>query len=655
MKLSCLQNLNQRIDKTDFSLDTLSQKTLPHTADCQIIKANNLTSIQIKQTQFTTFIKFQIKTNWKMLFLVRQCYRWKIQLINCSSFEIVKTYSFVANEKRSSFEQKYMRTVLEKNAGCVLFNPSNHLNQLPTHKLSIDQNQLTSKLTSVVTKINERKLSNTSRLDREYLVPLNAECLQNYKKWSINTQLYVLDIWHFLHGARKIPCMKVMLTDLFSKFADLETGPILQLMYYVAISKREFSEQETIAVTKKFDEIFNKLMFDEISVYCLALTKSKCEVTNEKIVKSLYDLLSKTDLQKCNNIGVIGILKAVRRYSTTVHIHELKSLQNQLIPYAKEVNWLALTNIIRMGTKQRVFNEQLIQIILRRLLKNIDKLRIKEIERSAFTISMFNDKSNSIQMEFLETVQKHLLLSLDTNFPFSLMRCISYLAICDVVDTKLIDWALDKEIHVSTYGAATSDENHALLLIDSYAKINLQNSYNGNKLPNHLIDQMMPKMSVMEKRGKRSELGNEVSDILHKNGAHCIECQVAPYVLFPDLVLVYNKRTNKTVKSLQKNPPGTILNASDLTNSNQDLEAVAIIPCLQRHTVFESNRYTGHFQLRINQFKMLGFKTIVIRRSIWQLYQTDEAKRRYLALEFCKNNIFLFNHHRNISFKSKKL
>lgn len=587
-----------------------------------------------------------------MFTLTKYSIRLKLKSIAPESVNIVRrSSSFLDNERTTSNEQKYMRSVLQKTNGCVLFNGSTNewtakqLIDQPKQSMQIKNNQIVTRLISIADKIKMYNPANYTLITRELLVPINKQCVEKYPEWSMDTRLYALDIWHSINGAKKLPFFEIILSDSLTKFTELNTGQALQILYYIAWSKRQFrSTDESMRVIRQFEKDISVLKLDEIAIYCVALIKSGTQVENQNLIKSLYGCLLKNDLKQFDDIGVTAVVKAVRRFSTTVHIYELKQLQEHLMLFAKGASLMSLTHIIQLGTKQRVFNRQLIEVVLQRFLNHFDKLRVKDVERALLAISVLNDKITPIEMEFLQKSQKYLLKSLGSHFIESIFRCISYLVTCGVVDTRLIDWALDPKTHSYAFGNKIEQEEFPLLLIDSYAKINLGKAYRGHKLPVELCASLMPRIAEREVTGQQSEITTEISDVLRKNGIDNIQCHVAPYISFPDLFFVYNKRTNKAVNCADcSNLPGTILNASDLHKNQQDLEAIAIIPCLQRQTVFKSNRYSGIFQLKLDQLKLLGFKVIVIRRSNWILYPNDAAKRRYLTIEFSKNNIFLLN------------
>lgn len=263
------------------------------------------------------------------------------------------------------------------------------------------------------------------------------------------------------------------------------------------------------------------------------------------------------------------------------------------------------------------------------------------MERALHAIATLNHKNlHGFNAEFCENVQKHLLISLDSKFPSAIISCISKLAVLGVANEKLVDWALNPNIYTNI--ATTHQREHDLLLIDAYAKINLPKTYVGHKLPDKICAELM---TIIDKKAvdQQSDVVNEIRSTLKMHGIHSILVRPFPYVPFQDIFLVYNKRTNTVLRESEGNANGRIFAARQLHRNNPDLEAVAIVPCLQRQTVFNSNRYTGFYQFKLHQLHAQGFKTVVIKQQAWTLYKTKEAKRRFLSLEFAKNDVFVFN------------
>lgn len=566
----------------------------------------------------------------------------QLRFVHRQSFYVCRSYSSTFNKEWTYYEQNYTRSVIKKTNGCILFDPLNHMKYLVWPKEFNKENQTIFNLISTVTKVNKHDRSHLE-YSHKLLAPINDECLANYKSWPIGERLFALDVWTCVPAVTKFPFFEAILRDLLKVFPELEHGPALQMMYYVARLKYQLQSDEKAMVITKLEKIINGLTLDETAIYCLALVKSGCQVDNVSLVKSLYNCLLINDLSQYDNISVTAILKAVRQFSTRHHIVELMDLQNKLVPFAKDANLMGLTHIIQLGAKQSVFNAQLIDVIIKRFLENLYDLRIKDVERALLTIATCNHK-NDIKKQFCDKAQEYLLTSLDTKYPASLIRCISYLVLLGIADARLIDWALSPEVY-------TNADAFPLLLIDSYAMINLAKTYTKNKLPENVCAKLMCDLTDV---GPKSEFVDEINGILKTNGIDCMLSRAIPHIASPDIFLIYNKKTHKTVSILKGNADGSILDAKTLHENNPHLEAVAILSCLPGQVVFKSNRYNGYFQLRLNQLEMLGFKTIVIKKTIWDTYKSPEAKRRYLTQELCRNDVFLLSKMVHFIFKTNR-
>ncbi|XP_031640186.1 uncharacterized protein LOC116352063 [Contarinia nasturtii] len=540
-----------------------------------------------------------------MTLFTRLCYHSRLCLIDCDKFHIFRSYSFKFNEQKKNKYVKYARKVLQQTKGCTLFDPYKFKEYIISPKEFRDENKIISDLVTAERKINLGHRNDPKIID-ELLTPLNKRCADNFKTWPINEQLFALDT-----------CM--------------ENGPALQILFYIGHMKLQLSAVETDIIVKYLKNNIYQLTFDEVSMQCSTLFRCDCKVDDTNLMKSLYSLLMKSDLKKYDCIAVSGIIKFLRRFSCYDHISELEALQNKLIRYIDEAGYQTGAHVIQLGVRQQIFNPIIIERVIRRFSNNMNELRIKDVERVLLSISTCNyRRKNGIELEFCNLVQKYLLNSLDTNFPDSVINCITYLAIFGVADAKLIDWALRRPI---------DNIEKSLLVIDSYAKINLATTYNGHKLSENVCADLMKKECESMLIGEKSNLVDDVSDVLKANGFYHIMTRAIPYVPFNDLFFIYNKRTRETVDILQPNADGHILNVTNIIKNDPDLEGIAILPCIPSDFVHKTNQYTGLMQFKLNQLEMNGFKTIVIKSLTWKECKTEAAQRRHLIWELYKHGV----------------
>lgn len=563
--------------------------------------------------------------------------------------QISRNINFLSKEERTADTKNYMRKILMKTDGCILFNPSRESILRTDYKI---EDKSIANLASIIIKLGNLR---NAALHKKVLAPINDYCVQNYKTWPIDKQLFTLDVWDFARDVKENEFFNQMLYEFLNKFSTLSNGPALQVMYYVARTKKQLNANEISKIEEKLKRISDQLTLDELSIYCTAFIMSQTKIENTNLIKSFYKYLLQNDLSKFDDIAVTGILKAIRRFSTPEHLSEMKELQTKLIPYAKKASLLSLAHIIQFGYRIRVCNFELLDVVIRRFLAQMNELRIKEVERASLVIAIFDFRTpDRIEDQFCEKVKQFLLKSLETKFPSSAIRCIAYLMIRDSVDTKLIDWALSTTIPSNNFNDSIFSGVHTLLLIDSYAKINLAKTYDGYRLSDDLCASLIRQIPEGFAEGHNIDILNDITEIFQSNQIHSISYKAIPHFPLPDIIFLYNKRTNKTIDFVCSNKDGKILNATDLHKNDPDLTAVAIVPCSWRQTIFNSNKYHGYFQLKLNQLKLIGFKVIVIRYQTWKQYTNIDAKRRFITLELCQNDVFVLNKCFDINYSEAK-
>lgn len=551
----------------------------------------------------------------------------------------------VSNEEiRTTHEQSYMRKVLKKTPGCVLFDPNNHLKLLTDQQMRFTNDKLILNLTSIVRSQSRLKNFTQSSVAKSKLNDLNVEYLKQYVSWPVEKQLFALDAWHFVRAAHvfKYEFFRAMIEHFLNEFNRLPHGPALQIMYYVAWTKRRFSETERKNVIDRFEKIVEKLELDALSIYCLALIKSGAEIRNVNLVSSMYRNLLQNDFRKFDDIAITGILKAIRRFSTPDHINRMTELQKKLVDYAKVSSLFSLTHIAHLGYKQRVCHHELLEVIVRRFLQNLNKLRIKDVERACLSIATFGlTTPDQLDKKFSHEVQRLLLQLQYTNHPVSMIRCISYLAVQGSIDPKLIEWALDPRTLFDAYGESLDLYEHPVLVIDSIAKINLAKTYKGPCLSDSVCEQLVQQRTEKFPDGENMQILNQLMSILNANKVKAVAWKSIPHSHIPDIYLVYDVKKHKTVDILRP-VPGKILNANDFVKDTPHLVAVALVLCSQFQVLSNARRFSGYFQMKLDQLKLLGFKTIIIKHADWKRFASAEAQKRYLTSEFRMNNIFPF-------------
>lgn len=545
--------------------------------------------------------------------------------------------SFLAVEReRTNVVLNYMRRVLANRSDCVLFD-------IKTHPiLQCCENEIND-LVLETAAINPTRPFTSKKVDK--LIIIDHFCLAKYKKWNSRKQLYVLDIWHTIRRVRIYTSTQKIQNNLINQIPDMtETGHILQALYYTAWLRKSLNRKQVEKIQQKLLDIRNSLSIDEQSIFCVALVKCAAELTNAEMVDGLITSIMTSDPHNCNSVSITSIVKAIRWYSTPDNLARTKLLQEKLIPYAKQTDIKGLIHIALLGYNLNHFNYYLIDIIIRRLLENLDKIRIKDVERvflilSALTASKF--KVSDGMLELYQKVQEYLLNSLETQHPDTMIKCVAYLTMCGVINMELIEWSLADGLEACSKHKKTIPARD-ILIVDTFTKINLA-KYNGPSLNDALCAKYRSEISA-SLDGHNKKMADIILEMFSEHNLPILPHRIVPYSSTPDLIFVYDKKANEaktfSLRSLKCNTH--IIKGADLHKNDPNLLAVAIVTSSWQQMLHSKNAHHGHFKHELDQLKLLGFKTIIIPHTNWNNFDNVEAKKRYLIRELHRYNVFLF-------------
>lgn len=477
------------------------------------------------------------------------------------------------------------------------------------------------------------------------LSAIDRFCLDSLEKWPKSKILYVLDIWH----TRKYTTVYAehLQNDFLNEIYEISAvGHVLQMLYYISYKRTRLDREHIQNIQDKFLNLFDQLTIDEQSIFCATLIRSDSKFHNSTLVDALITSLMNADLMRCNGMSITSILKAIRWYATPTNITRTKQLQEKLIAVASVAEIECLTHIALLGYNLHVFNYKLVETIIRRFLENLDSMRIKDVERACLVLSALSASQfrtdDHIVGEFCQQIQPYLRRSLHTKYPHTIIHCISHLSICGTIQMELIEWALDEGLK-----ACRKQRVHPipreLLAINSFAQINLAGQYKGPVLNDDYAAELRRKVRS-DLEGHNKQMIEFILDVFNRNKLHMLPHRIVPHSSIPDLVFVYDKRTNRTATfSIDSTTSNCILQASDLHKNNKDLVAVAIVTSSWQQQLHGKNANHGFFQHRLNQLNLLGFRTIVMTHKDWKYCDSFDAKRRYLLRELCRHDVFLLN------------
>lgn len=534
--------------------------------------------------------------------------------------------------KKLNLSRIYCREVLRQTNGCFLFDASHHFD--PSADF-IKNDQIILKLVEIASVDRTKRSSANNKWIYDLFPYLDIECVERSENWSIEQNLFALDIWY--HNVYSIARGRYN-SDFFhqtpkqylSKLKSLTLGPILQMLFYFTCSKRQLQEAEEKSILRVLLRELHTATLTEASIFYRTLVVGDCSPRIEyaRYVRRICNHLHQTDLKMEPETAVTDTVKVIRRLSMNVHNKEIGDLQTKLIPLAKNTQSpYLLTHLAQLGVRQKVFNPLLLEAVVEKLMEFVrmepQALRLKEVERSLLLIATYRFKGCAdIIAKYCDEVQPHLKQSLDTKFPLSLVECIAHLATIGTCDHELINWALR---YCNDSGRFLPDFNpENFLIIDSFAKINVCNEYNGYTLSDSVCSQLKLKNQSECDVGFHHDMQKNFAAIFKVDNHRVLLTEAAPHFNTPDFLFIYDKTRKATVDIVAPSEKGKILHASDLYAGDRHLIPVAFVTYTRKSLLRDDNNRniaTGRFMMKLKQLELLGFKVVTwyLRFEEWKL------------------------------------
>lgn len=199
----------------------------------------------------------------------------------------------------------------------------------------------------------------------------------------------------------------------------------------------------------------------------------------------------------------------------------------------ENVSLTSVTHIFLLGTRLNVCNPDILDAAARRFNANLSQLRIKDIERLCLALSI-NGLMSPIQQDLCRNVVQQLLEFNETAFRNCVIRCIYYLIVCGFPDSTLINWALDQHNLRRIYDDVTTcyKFDREVFLIDAFAKINLCDSYRGNRLSDQQCARLAFLFNVLQLTNK-SVISSQVENALNSMNIHHRIAHILPHFQKP--------------------------------------------------------------------------------------------------------------------------
>lgn len=471
---------------------------------------------------------------------------------------------------------------------------------------------------------------------------LDLECCRRVERWSNDELLLVCDAWYTLNLARVCEFVWEALRKLGRKLRRMQSEQLVQAMFYCNVLRRPVFEMFDFEVN--LARFVDTMTLQELGVMSMGFFKTQTPIRNPELLDHLYKRLI-AEIQTVDDITLVAILKVLRYSSKLPQVRQVMELMEVLQTQISRISLMSCLHVALFGVELQCCHDGVLELVLQRFNQDIENARLKDMERICLAISVFNYRSpTGVEQELCAKILSLLETKVDEilKYPRCFVACLYYLTLCGHYNEEMITSVLDKRFVDLAYGKNMTI-GREIFNLDSFVKINLKASnYEGNELPEKrrrsmgkMLTQYIPERNQKFRLHKTDRILLEIKEALERILRPNTLKHILPHFERPDVVVCYNNTLRQTIPLAADCPEdysGAILTRNLLLGESEktDVATIAVVIVGWNNVVKDKQRFTGLFEMKLKQLRMLGHKPILIYWHEWRALETPTDRQQFL-------------------------
>lgn len=305
----------------------------------------------------------------------------------------------------------------------------------------------------------------------EVWAALDDQCVLRLKQWSTDQMLSYISLIYMLNVTKASDFAYKCLQRLTNKAKQLTPAQFVQTLFFIGIFRESTKEMHNLEIY--LEKHIKDFTVDELAIISMGFFKSSTPLREANLVYAIIERVIETH-HSINEISLSALLKIIRYSMRTPPDDIIYRLQESLIPEVSRLSLMCCVHIALLGTTSLVYHENALNTISERVLPELSKTRLKDLERLAFTFGIFNFKPKTAETFFETLVQELQCPKRNKEFikhGRSLANCVGYLNLCGIYHKELIHKVLGHAFLESTYGKQIYNYGREILALHNIADI----------------------------------------------------------------------------------------------------------------------------------------------------------------------------------------
>lgn len=235
------------------------------------------------------------------------------------------------------------------------------------------------------------------------------------------------------------------------------------------------------------------------------------------------------------------------------HVGFIERLYHAVDNQIPRLSGFSCLHLAILGTHTQICHQKCIERIIDRFNSDIKSLRLKDFERIAFVLGLYDFESESrLEEKLCQNILDEVKNRVDdiVKYPKCLPLCLHFLTMKGYHDAEMINVVLNKPFLELSYGQNINYERE-IFSLDSYAQINLKDTYKGNLLSDKsrkcmgkMLSQFIPNRSGKFKLSATDKILLELKETSEEMFKHSYIMQALPHFDRPGIYNPFDCQNN---------------------------------------------------------------------------------------------------------------
>lgn len=286
---------------------------------------------------------------------------------------------------------------------------------------------------------------------------VDKQCVLRMEKWDRNKLLFVADHWYLLNLGKISEFMWHCTVRLSRRPEKLTSSQLVQCMFYINVRRKFPPHISVYDFEYSLQNCLDQLTLDDLGILAMGFFKSKKPIRSQTLLTELMRRIIHS-VDTIHEITLAALLKVIRYSLEPTHADVLFVLMDKLVPNINRVSQLCCTHIALLGTNIHLYHEGTMNEIVQRFINEIESSRLKDLERLAFALSLYNYE-HKMEPSIYKLIAKELCGSERAQeiqqHPRCLPCCLHYLSLQKIYLNEEISKVLDESFIRTVYGMSS--------------------------------------------------------------------------------------------------------------------------------------------------------------------------------------------------------